>query len=64
MGNRFMQPLRITIQWLYLFFIIFLGIRFYQFVAHFRNGGSSPPVGPIAMSMRPSSSAVGVRPTP
>jgi len=39
MGNRFMQPLRITIQWLYLFFIVYLGIRFYQFVAHFRSNG-------------------------
>jgi polyferredoxin len=44
MGNRFMQPLRITIQWLYLFFIIYLGFRFYQFVVHFRSGGSAPPV--------------------
>ncbi len=44
MGNRYMQPLRITIQWLYLFFIVYLGFRFYQFVAHFRSGGSSPPV--------------------
>jgi polyferredoxin len=44
MGNRFMQPLRITVQWLYLFFIIYLGIRFYQFVAHFRSGGISPLV--------------------
>jgi polyferredoxin len=44
MGNRFMQPLRITIQWLYLFFIIYLGIRFYQFVLHFQSNGASPPV--------------------
>ncbi len=44
MGNRFMQPLRVAIQWLYLFFIIYLGIRFYQFVAHFRTGGISPAV--------------------
>lgn len=41
MGNRFMQPLRITIQWLYLFFIFYLGFRFYLFVAHFRSGGIS-----------------------
>lgn len=44
MGNSFMQPLRIAIQWIYLFFIIWLGFRFYQFVAHFRSGGISPAV--------------------
>lgn len=44
MGNRFMQPLRIAVQWCYLFFTIYLGIRFYQFVMHFRNGDISPPV--------------------
>lgn len=44
MSNRFMQPLRITIQWLYLFFISWLGFRFYQFVAHFRSNGMTPLV--------------------
>jgi len=44
MSNRFMQPLRITIQWCYLFFIVYLGFRFYQFVAGFRTGGFSPMV--------------------
>ncbi|NVO01007.1 MAG: 4Fe-4S binding protein [Geobacteraceae bacterium] len=44
MGNSFMQPLRIAIQWTYLFFTIWLGIRFYQFVSHFRSGGIEPPV--------------------
>ena len=44
MGSRYMQPLRIAIQWLYLLFIIWLGSRFYQFVAHFRSGNLSPPV--------------------
>jgi polyferredoxin len=44
MGNRFMQPLRIAIQWLYLFFIVWLGSRFYQFVAHFRSNGLTPLV--------------------
>ena len=38
MGYRFMQPLRITIQWLYLLFIVWLGIRFYQFVSQIRSG--------------------------
>jgi len=41
MGSRYMQPLRITIQWCYLFFIAYLGIRFYQFVSGVRTGGSS-----------------------
>lgn len=44
MGNSFVQPLRITIQWLYLIFIIWLGIRFYQFVGHIRSKGVSPAV--------------------
>lgn len=44
MGSRYMQPLRITIQWLYLLFIIWLGSRFYQFVAHFRSNGVTQPV--------------------
>src|SRR5512138_2313067 len=38
MGYRFMQPLRIAIQWLYLLFIVWLGIRFYQFVSQIRSG--------------------------
>lgn len=41
MGSRYMQPLRITIQWCYLFFIVYLGIRFYQFVADVRTGGTA-----------------------
>ena len=39
-----MQPLRIAIQWLYLLFTIYLGVRFYQFVMHVRNGNIPPPV--------------------
>ena len=39
-----MQPLRIAIQWLYLFFTIWLGIRFWQFVTYFRSGGVTPAV--------------------
>ena len=42
MSNRFMQPLRITIQWCYLFFIVYLGFRFYQFFAGYKAGGLSP----------------------
>jgi len=44
MVNRFMQPLRIAIQWAYLLFIFYLGVRFYQFVAHFRSAGLKPLV--------------------
>lgn len=44
MGSRFMQPLRIAIQWIYLFFTLWLGIRFWQFVVHFRSGGMTPAV--------------------
>lgn len=44
MGNRYMQPLRIAIQWLYLIFVIWLGSRFYQFVAHYRSAGLTPAV--------------------
>ncbi len=42
MGNRFMQPLRIAVQWLYLFFCLWLGWRFFQFVLHFRTAGATP----------------------
>jgi polyferredoxin len=40
MYQRFMQPLRIAIQWGFLLFILYLGIRFAQFVHYFRSGGS------------------------
>ncbi len=41
MGNRFMQPLRIAIQWGFLLFMLYLGIAFYRFVHYYRSGGSS-----------------------
>ncbi|HZV82684.1 MAG TPA: 4Fe-4S binding protein [Geobacteraceae bacterium] len=44
MGNRFMQPLRIAIQWVYLLFCLYIGWRFFQFVAHFRTAGVAPQV--------------------
>jgi hypothetical protein len=44
MSDRFMQPLRIAIQWLYLFFVLWLGWRFYLFVAHYRSAGEIPLV--------------------
>lgn len=37
-----MQPLRIAVQWGFLLFMLFLGIRFYRFVHYFRSGGSAP----------------------
>jgi len=44
MGNRYMQPIRIAIQWGYLLFILWIGWRFSQFVLHFRSGGITPTV--------------------
>ncbi len=42
MHKRFMQPLRIAIQWGFLFFMLYLGVEFYRFVHHFRTGGAAP----------------------
>lgn len=42
MSARYVQPLRILIQCCYLAFMIWMGIRFYQFVLFVRNGGSTP----------------------
>jgi polyferredoxin len=41
MGNRYMQPLRIAVQWGFLLFILYLGVQFYRFVLYFRSGGAS-----------------------
>jgi polyferredoxin len=41
MSARYVQPLRILIQFCFLGFMLWLGIRFYQFVGYFRNGGIS-----------------------
>jgi len=41
MSARYMQPLRIAVQFCFLFFMIWLGLRFYQFVAYVRVGGGS-----------------------
>jgi len=38
MSNRFMQPLRIAVQWAFLLFTVFLGITFYRFVLYCRGG--------------------------
>lgn len=44
MGSRYVQPLRIVIQWCFLFFCGWLGIRLYQFVAFVCSDGSMPAV--------------------
>ncbi len=41
MSNRYMQPLRIAVQWGFLLFILYLGVQFYRFVLYFRSGGAS-----------------------
>jgi polyferredoxin len=42
MFNRFMQPLRIAVQWCFLLFQLFLGVQFYRFVLHLRSAGAQP----------------------
>src|ERR1039457_210247 len=42
MFNRFIQPVRTTIQWSFLFFQLYLGLQFYRFVMAIRNGGAAP----------------------
>ncbi len=40
MPQRYVQPLRIATQWGFLLFILYLGLRFTQFVAYFSSGGT------------------------
>ena len=42
MSTRYVQPLRILIQFCLLGFMLWLGVRFYQFVLYFRSGGTAP----------------------
>ena len=42
MSARYVQPLRILIQFCFLGFMLWLGVRFYQFVHYFRSGGAAP----------------------
>ena len=42
MSKRYLQPLRILIQWGFLLFSLYLGMQFYRFVLHFRSGGAAP----------------------
>jgi polyferredoxin len=41
MGKRYLQPLRIIVQWVFLLFSLFLGLEFYRFVSYFRSGGAT-----------------------
>jgi polyferredoxin len=41
MSARYVQPLRLLIQFCFLGFMLWIGIRFYQFVSYFRSGGSA-----------------------
>ncbi len=40
MPQRYVQPLRIAIQWGFLLFTLFIGLRFIQFVRYFSSGGA------------------------
>jgi polyferredoxin len=42
MSARYVQPLRILIQFCFLGFMLWLGVRFYQFVQYFRSGAATP----------------------
>jgi polyferredoxin len=42
MSARYVQPLRILIQFCFLGFMLWLGLRFYQFVDYVRSGGATP----------------------
>ena len=42
MGNRYIQPLRIAIQWGFLIFQLYLGVALYRFVVHLRSGAAAP----------------------
>lgn len=44
MRQRYVQPLRMAIQWGFVLFCLLIGFRFYQFVQHYRFGGLLSPV--------------------
>jgi len=41
MSERYVQPLRLAIQWCFLGFMLWLGVRFYLFVQYIRSGGAT-----------------------
>jgi polyferredoxin len=42
MPSRYVQPLRILIQFCFLAFMLWLGVRFWQFVQYLLSGGNTP----------------------
>lgn len=42
MAEKKVQQIRLAVQWGFLFFSLYLGVAFYQFVQHFRSGGATP----------------------
>mgnify|MGYP001344781653 CR=1 FL=1 len=44
MHQRYVQPVRTAIQWGFLFFSLYIGVRLYQFVKYYSSGASSSPV--------------------
>ncbi|AJE04529.1 4Fe-4S binding protein [Geobacter pickeringii] len=63
MSKRYVQPLRIATQWAFLFFQIYLGVRLFLFVRHFRSGGAVPfvPRGEGVEGFLPIAGLLGVR---
>ena len=42
MAEKKVQQIRLAVQWGFLFFSLYLGVAFYQFVQYFRSGGATP----------------------
>lgn len=42
MAEKNVQKVRLTIQWGFLLFSLYLGVTFYRFVLHFQSGGATP----------------------
>lgn len=63
MHQRYVQPLRIAVQWAFLVFCLFLGFRFYQFVNHYAVGSPvAPPPRPAGVeAFLPISGLLGVK---
>jgi len=63
MGSRYLQPLRIAVQWAFLLFCCYLGVRFYQFALYFRSGGtvSFTPRPPGVEAFLPIAGLMGVK---
>ena len=50
MSNRFMQPLRIAVQWAFLLFTVYLGMTFYRFVLFARGESGDCESSPHSIS--------------